>query len=90
MCRRREQCRLREQGPGQFTHPRGALIRSGKNPHSDDIIYTILCNKHRGPTIFDDMHRPTILGSNEVPSKTNINPTFVDTDEDYNIHTNII
>ena len=32
--------------------------------------YTILCNKYRGPTIFDDMHRPTILGSNEVPKTT--------------------
>ena len=47
-----------------------------------DLIYTILRNKHRGPTIFDDMHRPTILGSNEVPK---INITFADMNEDYNM-----
>ena len=39
MCRgrRREQCSAREQGRGHFTHPGGAIIRSGKNPHSDNI-----------------------------------------------------
>ncbi len=37
--------------------------------------------------MFDDMHRPTILGSNEVPSKNNINLTFVDMNVDYNRHT---
>ena len=40
--------------------------------------------------MFDDMHRPTILGSNEVPSKMILNITLVDANEDYNIHTNII
>ncbi len=37
-----------------------------------------------GPTIFDDRHRPTILGSNEAPSEIIINLTFVDTNEEYN------
>ncbi len=51
------------------------------------VDYTILRNKHRGPTTFDDMHRPTILGSNEVPK---INITFVDMNEDYNTSTVVI
>ena len=54
-------------------------------------IYTLYFAKHiGGPTMFDDLHRPTILGSNEVPSNININLPLVDMNEDYNIHTVVI
>ena len=32
-----------EQAPGQLTHPGAALIRSGKNPHSDNTPIVFLC-----------------------------------------------
>ena len=44
--RRREQFGAREQGPANLTHPGTAIIRSGKNPHSDHIyIYIYISYK---------------------------------------------
>ncbi len=40
--------------------------------------------------MFDDMHRPTILGSSEVPFTNITKLIYVDTDEDYKLRTAVI